>query len=400
MSGRLRIICVAFSFISTIAIGDVVELRFGGQVEGNVERKDTERAPYVMVDVASNVKIAIPEAQVARVSDRERLDEYRSQADTIEAGGDAEPHYELSIWCKKSGLLAQQKFHLQRAIAINPEHFKARGALGYVEAGGKWLRQAELQKQRGMIWADGRFRLPEEVAIADARADSTLDVKKWTREIARLRSAVLRGGDKGNDARQQLAAINDPAAAYAMASELNDNQQQPRSLRVFWLEKLAEFGNRSATEALVRAGIDDPDSVIQEKALEVLVAIAPSTAIANYLPMLKSNDNKRVRRAANVLAYFPDPEIALSLVDALVTTHKQEIAANQSTNVGFGADGSGGMSTGGKAKVLVMKVDNPPVLATLRALVPDVDFGYDQTRWRQYFSSQLSNHAGQMRRDP
>ena len=377
---------------------DVVELRGGGQIVGTVKRVEQERTPFAIVQVDSKLKIAIPESQIARVAESADLEEYRQRVTLTKE--DANEHYELARWCKGKQLNAQCKYHYQRAISLEPEHKEARAALGYVNHDGKWIRNSELRKIRGMISVAGRDRLPEVVALRDAREEADLGVKLWSREVAKLRAAVMRDNDKSGEASAKLAAIEDPNAAPAMANELLTSQQQPQSLRLFWVERLAFFANRPAMEALVRTGLYDADSVVQEKALEALQKVSPSTAIANYVPMLKSNDNTLVRRAAKALTYFPDPEIALSLVDALVTEHKREIPADQGTSVGFGSDGSGGMSAGGKATIKIERIENPPVLSLLREIEPNADYGYNQLRWREHFAARLSSYGGDMRRDP
>ncbi len=379
------------------AKADNVLLRGGGLLDGAVKRIEQDKVPYVVVEIDNQLKIAIPESQVARVAESEELAEYRKLATA--ASDDAEAHFELARWCKGNHLNAQSRHHLQRTLAIDPDHSKARAALGYVENDGKWIRHADLQKSRGLISVGGRFRLPEEVALVEAREGASVEAKLLIREVSRLRAAVLRGGPKGNEAMEKLAAIEEPSVAIAMAQELFAMPRQPQSLRIFWLERLAHFGNRPALEALVKAGVDDADSLVREKALEALKLVSPSTAIANYTQLLRSNDNAVVRRGAVALSYFPDPEMALTLVDALVTEHKTEIPAEQGTSVGFGGNGSGGMSAGGKAKVIITKLENPPVLSLLREIEPNVDFGYNQLAWRQHFAKRLSGYSGDLRRD-
>lgn len=378
---------------------DVVELRGGGQIEGAVTRTEKERVSYAVVQVDSKLRIAIPESQIARVAESAELEEYRQRAKA--AAESAEEHYELARWCKGKQLNAQSRHHYQRVVSIDSEHSEARAALGYVysQDKNKWIRDSELRKIRGMISVAGRDRLPEEVALLDARDETNREVKLWNREIARLRAAVLRGGEKAGEAQAKLAAIDNPRAAPAIAGELVESRRQPQILRLLWIEKLASFANRPAFEALVRTGLSDADSVVRERALETLQRISPSTAIANYVPMLKSNDNATVRRAALALSYFPDPELALALVDALVTEHKSEIPANQRTSVGFG-EGGGGLSAGGKAQIIVERVENMPVLTLLRQIEPEVDFGFSELRWRQHFASRLSGYSGNMRKDP
>ncbi len=380
-----------------IAAADTVELRSGGRVEGQVKRVEQERAPYAVVQVSENLRIAIPESQISRVAESAELAEYRRLAG--EAGENAEKHLELSRWCNANTLPTQRRFHLRRVISLEPDHVEARAALGYVAHDGRWIRFSQLQQMRGMISVNGTYQLPAAVALKESRDANTVKVKQWIREIEKLRIAVLRGGDKARQASASLAAIDDPNAAVAMAKELTRSPLQPRELRSFWLERLEAFANSPALEALVMTGLYDPDSVIQEKALEALQRLSPSTALANYLQLLRSNDNVTVRRAAIALSYFPDPEIAFSLVDALVTQHKRVTPANGRTDVGFGSDGRSGLTTGGKASTVVASIENPPVLALLRTLEPDVDYGYNEARWRYHFASRISGYSGNMRRD-
>ncbi len=113
---------------------------------------------------------------------------------------------------------------------------------------------------------NGKFRLPEEVALMETRDAVNVDSKRWSREVAKLRSAYMRG-DKGGEAIMALQAIQDPLASYAMADELVKGvNSQPQTLRMFWIDRLAMYANRAAVEALVRVGFDDPNAAVREHA--------------------------------------------------------------------------------------------------------------------------------------
>jgi hypothetical protein len=388
---------LAILSVSTPVFADVVQIRGGGQVEGKVSRVDSPKVPYAVVQLDDSVKVAIPESQVNRVAEAANLAEYRARAAAIR--GDAEQHYELARWCKQQQLNAQYRYHLQWTVRIDPDHSKARTALGYANHEGKWVRVSDLQKSRGLISVGGKYRLPAELMITQAQKEAETKSKIWVGEIARLKKLIARGGDRAAEAMAALAAIDDPFASAAIGKELTESVSQPRDLRLFWIQKLTQFRTPAALEALARVGLSDPDSVVREKALETLRELAPGLAIANYLPLLRSNDNAVVRRAAEALSYFPEPELMLPLIDALVTEHKTFKPADQSTNVGFNNAGGGGMSTGGKAQTIVHPIENPPVLAVLQQIEPEVNFGFDQVRWRQYLASKLSGYQGDMRRD-
>lgn len=379
-----------------IASADVVQLRGGGQVEGIVARVDPGKAPYAVVQVDDRIKVAIPESQINRVAEAEKLAEYREKVAATPA--EAEQHYELARWCKQNLLNAQYRYHLQITVKLDSDHSRARTALGFANHEGKWVRVAELQKSRGLIAVGGKYRLPAEVMITQNQADAEAKSKAWQLEVTRLKKLVARGGDRAAEAQAAIVAIDDPFSAPAFAKELLDTTQS-RESRLFWLEKLSRLANPPALEALAKVGLSDPDSVIREQSLQVLRDKAPALAIANYLPLLRSSDNAKVRNAAVALSYFPDPELAVPLIDALVTEHKKVIPANDRTNVGFNNAGGSGMSTGGKAQTIVTKVENLPVLTLLRQIEADVNYGYDQIRWRQHIAAKLSGYQGDMRRD-
>ncbi len=123
------------------------------------------------------------------------------------------------------------------------------------------------------------------------------------------------------------------------------------------------------------------------------------SAVATYLQYLSSNDNKLVNRAARALTWFPDRELVLTYVDALVTTHKTELAPGPGMQVGFGG-GGGGMQMGGKKQVKVDQLTNPSVLTLVKTVVPDVDYGYDEQAWIAYIASLRTAFSGDLRRDP
>lgn len=95
----------------------------------------------------------------------------------------------------------------------------------------------------------------------------------------------------------------------------------------------------------------------------------------------------------------------MNYVNALVTTRKIVTPAGAGMNLGFGdggggGNGIGGMSTGSQATVQNDTRTNPAVLSLLRIIEPEVDFGYNETKWRDYFASKKTAYQGDLRRDP
>lgn len=384
----------------TAVRADTVEISGGGHLTGEASRKPDS----VIVRVDDEIHVALPASRVRRVVDSEQLEAYRVRA--TQAGNDAELHYQLAVWCVTgSNVPGDSKHyrdhHLKRAITLNPEHAKARAGLGFKKQNGKWIRTSDLMRGRGMISRAGRWELPESVAIEDYQQDTDVNAKKWIKEVKRLVALVLRNTKKSPEALAELQAIEDPLASSAIAEQLTDSRErgnQSRTLRMLWIRLLGKFRDSVSVKTLVEAGLLEEDDVIREAALDQLVQYGAGSAVATYLPCLTKNDNVLVNRAARALAWFPDPELAMNYVDALVTTHKTEQAPSSAINAGFG-DGGGGLQTGGKKKVYVQTRKNPAVLALLQAIEPEVDYGYDEQRWREHFANKRSTFSGDLRRD-
>lgn len=380
---------------------DTLEISGGGHLTGEIQR----RPELVIVKIDDEIQIAIPASRVRRVVDSDELAEYREMA--AQAGNDAEKHYQLALWCVRSDQVAgdvqrYKKYHLQRAVELEPDHAKARAALGYTRQDGRWIRTSDLMTERGMIPRSGGWELPESAAIEDYQDAINVDARKWNREVKRLVAVVLRGSSKAAEALETLRGIRDPLAASAIAQQLLESREggtQNRSLRLLWVQLLGEFRNIVSVEALVRAGLEESDEAIREAALNELVEYGSDSAVATYLQYLTSNDNKLVNRAASALTWFPDRELVLTYIDALVTSHKTELAPGPGMQVGFG-DGGGGLQMGGKKKVQVERVKNPAALTLVKSVVPDVDYGYDEQAWRNYIASQRTAFSGDLRRDP
>ncbi len=402
-----RIVLLLFVAVSTswTAVADTVELYGNGQLAGKVLKDEPNgKPPFVLLQVDEQLKVAIPKSRVQRVTTADELAEYR--ANVVKAGDDPEMHFLLAAWCSERKMTQQRNYHMKRTIELDPDHSKARAALGYVrEKDGDWVLYSQQQRDRGLISVGGRWVLPEVVAMEQAQKDADVKANKWIKEVVRLRSAALRGNAKSGEALEALKGINDPLAADAIAKELNDsrgNNTQSRELRMMWVKLLGQFRNTPAVRALVLAGVEEPDNVIREAALDELTQYGASSAVATYLPMLnpEKHSNKTVQKALRALSYFPERELANEYIDALVTKHKRELAPGPGIQFGAGDAGNGGLAMGGKKKVIVESFRNAGALTLLKMVEPGADYGYDQQAWREYFAAQLTAFAGDLRRDP
>lgn len=392
---------LALSSFATPAHADTVEISGGGHLDGRVKRTPD----FVVVEVDDEIQVALPASRVRSVVMSDDLAEYRRNA--AKAGDDAELHYQLAIWCVTANNVPgradyYKRFHMRRAIELDPEHAKARGSLGYKKVGNRWVTRTDLMHDRGMISVGGKQVLPEAYSIDEANDAAEVASKLWIKDVNRLVGIAQKNSSKSAEAYASLEAIDDPLAAAAIAGQLKDSrgkQTQSQAMRKLWVQLLSKFQNGTSVRALVLAGVDEPDPTIREMALTSLQAYGSSSAVSTYTPMLRSNEHRIVNLAAEALSYFPDPEQAMDYVNALVTTKKTLTPAGAGVNVGFG-DNGGGLTTGSKPTQLNDTRNNPAVLGLLRTIEPEVDFGYDEEKWRDYFASKKTAYSGDLRRDP
>ena len=381
-----------------VLYADTLQIVGGGRLSGPskvVEASDD----YVMVKVDDTMTVAIDQSHVRRRIEDAELADY---AELLTATGEqADAQFELGRWCRGRGLVAQSRFHYRRAMAADPDHKLARAALGYVRTGGQWIQFDELRRKQGLVNEGGRWTLPEAVeAEAAAKADDVAS-KRWIKDLARLRARAIRGDA---DAIAEIAAITDPLSANAIASELKATGQ-PRAMRMTWVRLLGSFRSGASVRALVETGLLEEDDVVREEALRQLQQHGASSAVASYLPLLRSNNPGQVQQAARALAFFPDPELADEYISALVTwqTIRQQVGSPGGMTATFGdtpGGGGGGLSTGSKVREQRRRIDQPAVVSLLRAVLPEVNFGYNQAAWSEYLRSLRSPPVDDLRRDP
>ncbi|WP_417737547.1 HEAT repeat domain-containing protein [Rosistilla oblonga] len=379
---------------------DVVYLRGGGSLSGSVKSLEMGKQKVIVVDTGNGIQISLTQGEVARV-DRENDLIAQYQAHRATAGEDADAHWELARWCKANSLLPQYDRQVRHVIRLNPQHPTARASLGYTSVNGKWVLHDELQRAHGLVRHLGKWKVPADVEMTEAEAELEIQQKQWIQTVKRLRGRVLKGGKAADESLVELTAIEDPLASGAIG-KLLVQREDPDSLRMLWVKLLSKWETAEAADALIMASLFDPEPMIREACLDRLEQFAKTRAVNTYIAMLRDNDNKKVRIAANALMAMKDPRSILPLTDALVTTHKSKTGGGPSMSSSFDRNGGGGGGFsfgGGKEKIIEQKVRNPPVLSALMTLAPDADYQYDAERWRQHFSRQMAEVSYDLRRD-
>ena len=145
------------------ALGDVVHLKNGGRIEGQVAL--TEDGIVVRLPVG---EMRLSKDAVDRIEKKDTaMDEYARRSAAVKPD-DAEAHYQLGLWALGAGLKPQATAEFERTLAIQPDHEGARNALGYRKVGGVWLTFEQEMRANGFVQRDGQWMSPEAAAKYDA----------------------------------------------------------------------------------------------------------------------------------------------------------------------------------------------------------------------------------------
>jgi len=396
------LVSVAFALASAVH-AEVFVLKSGGRVEGQVLNPNRERGQPWQVKTEEGVKLALADSAVSRVIAKTDLDrQYEALLPKLE--NNVEAQWSMAEWCKEAGLTEQRKRHLQAVIALDPNHAEARRALGYQKHGSRWLTQEEFMQSVGYVRYKGAWRTRQEIEIESRETQQELAAKKLRKDINLWIEQAASGGRLHDTAEKNLNAINDPAAAPALA-EIIGNSDQPPALRKKCLEILAKLPPGLATGTLVRVAMNDSDESVRDACFGELKRQGTHSVLSSFTNELKSKDNTRVNRAGDCLARLGDKDATLPLINALVTQHEFKVqqggppGSMSSSFSPSGQSGAGGMSMGSTTKVFKKQLQNSGVRGALVTMYPEAgNLQYDIDAWRAWYSQTQTSSNVNLRR--
>jgi phosphoglycolate phosphatase-like HAD superfamily hydrolase len=383
--------------VAAPAWADTFLLHNGGRVEGELLNADEKPRKSYVVQTDDGAKITLDAEQVAKVvqlsaAQREYEKIRPTFPDTVEG------QLELSEWCRKEKLNAERFAHLERVIALEPDHAQARRALGYYQMNGQWSKRDDLMEKRGLIKHNGRWLTQQEIDLAEKKRDQELQEKAWFQKVDRWRDAIHNNRRDRDQALASLQAIKDPAAVKALASVLK--RETSLAMRVLFIEILAALDSPEAARVLTAVAVEDANDEIRATCLDYLEKKPNPESVAYFVKELRSKDNAVVNRAARGLQRMKDRSAVGPLIDALVTTHKIKVAGNPGNiSTTFGSGGGGGLSAGGGGpKIYTVHTSNQAALDALIALT-GTNFNFDKQAWKYWFATQKRPDGVQGRRN-
>jgi tetratricopeptide (TPR) repeat protein len=94
------------------------------------------------------VGLVIVSAQQPQSSPAASADLKTYEAARPKAGRDPLAHVKLALWCEAHGLAPEQARHLTSAISIDPAQVTARGLMGLIDFGGRWVSPDQYADKR------------------------------------------------------------------------------------------------------------------------------------------------------------------------------------------------------------------------------------------------------------
>jgi hypothetical protein len=131
--------------------------------------------------------------------------------------------------------------------------------------------------------------------------------------------------------------------------------------------------------------MDDPDGKVREACLDEVTRVGAQRATESFIRRLKDPERIMVHRAAVALARLNAKSATLPLIDALVTEHKVLTGSGSGGLSPTFSDQGGGLNVGGGPKIEEVEFRNEPVLHALMSIHRGTNYGYDKTRWKNWY---------------
>ncbi|MBN2560413.1 MAG: HEAT repeat domain-containing protein [Phycisphaerae bacterium] len=318
--------------VVAVAQGDILHLNSGDKIEGEVLKDLGEayrvRTLHGIVDIPKERVVKYEKGPSPWFLYKEKR---RKCEDT------AEGHYRLARWCRKHGLRAEETEHLERVVKLDPDHAKARRALGYVQENGGWIKPRSPKAPTKEELEARRIAREEERLLRKLISEWFVKIKA----IHRGRMANQKGGmksEKFRQAREQILAIQDPLALPGLTGVLSAGNVAARRVLI---EALARFDEDEATMNLTVMTLLDPSAEIRELAAVELRRRKDGRVVEHLRLALRNDEEHTLRNAAVALGILKAREAVEDLISVLSTETRGTVRVSRPAYlddvlVGFG----------------------------------------------------------------
>lgn len=332
----LVVIGLFCSDVSSLA-ADVIRLKNGGEIRGLLLTPVT-RTPGEIIAIRTlrGSRIEVSGDLVVLVARRPvKVEEYESRAARVFSDDDTvDGHWALAEWCRGQRLSQQRRTHLERVVALDPQHRPAHYGLGHALRDGRWMSRDEYMRSRGLVRFRGRYVTPQQKEDLLLESVQREAYRKWFSRI-RTWHGWLQAAGGGQQARghQALAAIKDPVAVVALVKILGPDKNS--RVRILLAEVLGRIPGPGPVEPLVSLVLRDGSYEVRTVARRAISEDHTAIALPIAVRGLSDPSNIVVRRSAGLLADLGDIKAVPPLIEALVTRHLYRVRVPGSKHPSF-----------------------------------------------------------------
>jgi len=399
-----------------IAQADLIKLKNGGEIRGQLLPLSKSPSEEMRtIKTLSGGAITIAAQHIEFITNRPlSIEEYESKSGEME--NTVEAHLKLADWCTQNYLSAQRNLEMEQILQLDPDHPKARAALGYTKRDGEWMTRDDAMRKNGYIKYKGRYVSAVELELLEKNAADLEEERKWIKHV-KLWLVWLGSQDlqQQQDGLKNMRSITDPHAVAALARLMGKHNNV--IIRSLLVSTLAQISGDKPLRPLAGLVLTDPNQAIRTSALEVLAKRDATHAIAYFIEALKNKSNLIVQRAGKGLETIGNQSVVPDLISALITNHIYRVRVpdatstySYNTNSTFGNSGvvlppdiEAGLLAGRYPNgVIVLPSQQPKVRmrtvsvkhahqngAILLALqnITKQNFGYNERLWRLWWAS-------------
>jgi len=323
---------------------DLLKLKSGGEIRGKLLPPSTSGSEEVRtVRTLTGGSITVDAQQIEFITNRSlSIEEYESKS--VEIENTVAAHLKLADWCLQNHLRSQRNQEMEQVLLLDPNHAKARAALGYTKRDGEWMTRDEAMRKNGYIKYKGRYVSSAELNLLEKNEAELIEERKWIKDV-KLWLAWM----NSNQVQQQQAglkniqSIRDPHSVAALARLLGRHKNM--MIRSLLISTLAQIPGDKPLRPLAELILTDPIRDIRHSALEVLTNRDATQAIAYFIEALKNKSNLIVKRAGSGLEAIGDQSVVPDLISALTTSHIYRIRVPDATSTySFNTNGTFGNS--------------------------------------------------------
>ena len=308
-----------------------------------------------------------------------------------------EGQWAIAEWCRERSLSEKCRVHLERILELDPNHVKARHALGYSKVNGQWTTPEQSNAEIGYRKYKGKYRSEQEIQSMQGKEKQQAEAREWMQKLDRWLGWLQT--NRAGMAEENIRGIQDPMAVRALCQAMKNNSDV--SVRLILTATLAKISTPAARNGLAYSAVFDEEEEVRLSCLDFLKKTRDPEVVDYFIGRLRgkdAKDNVIINRAAFALGEMGDPSAVGSLIDVLWTTHKVVLppASSGQYQAAFPTGGTSGgpslVAGGDKPRIIPQTVFNPAVHDALVKLTR-VDYGDVTRAWKSW-------HATQKRREP